>query len=327
MNMEPQLRQKELYKESILDQVKEIRASSDDTGCPYCGQPVKKSWEWCPSCGHSLVDWCTFCGADIPRGEGECPECGMSRSGIVCPKCGARNAGGFCRKCNEPLTLAAKKELERAQKDPQFLKAADLAVKAAELLAMIDAGGQDVPESDNKEIELPEDVLRLKELLEKTTLRRQERPVAEVAGVAGVAEVAEPVEAVKAVKAPALRQAQGPAIRQAQGPGIRQAQGPVVKQRPKSKAELRAEYSKIKEELNKALEVMLPPAGSTPQEQRNYFSARKLPVEKIIRTKSRTAWVCNFCGCWHNCPSECCEPWHGGKWVCEYKEEKILDFQ
>ncbi len=278
--MESQLRQKELYKESILEQVKEIRASSEDTGCPYCGQPVKKSWEWCPSCGHSLVDWCTFCGADIPRGEDECPECGMSRNGIVCPKCGTRNAGGFCRKCNEPLTLAAKKELERAQKDPQFLKAAELAVKAAELQAMIDTEEQEVPESKSKEIELPEDVLRLKELLGKTTLRRFDR-----------------FDKLSDRRA-----------------------------RPKSKAELRAEYSKIKAELDRALNEMLPPVGSTPQEQRNYFSARKLPVDKIIRTKTRSAWVCNFCGCWHNCPSECCEPWHGGKWVCEYNEEKILDF-
>lgn len=286
--MESQFRQKELYKESILNQVKEIRASSDDIGCPYCGQPVKKSWEWCPACGHSLVDWCTFCGADIPRGEDECPECGMSRGGIVCPKCGTRNAGGFCRKCNEPLTLAAKKELERALKDPQFVKAAELAVQAAELLARIEM--EDAPEEEvKKEIELPEDVLRLKELLGKATLRQQ---------------------------------AQGSnGMRQAQRPNeMRQAQ------RQKSKAELRAEYSKIKAELDKALNEMLPPAGSTPQEQRNYFSARKLPVEKIIQTKTREAWVCNFCGCWHSCPSECCEPWHGGKWVCEYKEEKILDF-
>lgn len=287
--MESQLKQKELYKESILNQVNEIRASSDDIGCPHCGQPVRKSWEWCPSCGHSLVDWCTFCGADIPRGEDECPECGMSRSGVVCPKCGTRNAGGFCRKCNEPLTLAAKKELERALKDPQFVKAAELAVQAAELLARIEAEEQEVPESEIKEIELPEDVLRLKELLGKTT----------------------------------LRQAQGPDGKQTQPLDGKQQQA----QRPKSKAELRAEYSKIQEELNKALEGMLPPVGSTPQEQRNYFSARKLPVEKVILTKGREAWVCNFCGCWHNCPSECCEPWHGGKWVYEYKEEKILDFK
>ncbi len=287
--MESQLKQKELYKESILNQVNEIRASSDDIGCPHCGQPVKKSWEWCPSCGHSLVDWCTFCGADIPRGEDECPECGMSRSGVVCPKCGTRNAGGFCRKCNEPLTLAAKKELERALKDPQFVKAAELAVQAAELLARIEAEEQEVPESEIKEIELPEDVLRLKELLGKTT----------------------------------LRQAQGPDGKQTQPLDGKQQQA----QRPKSKAELRAEYSKIKAELDKALNEMLPPVGSTPQEQRNYFSARKLPVEKVILTKGREAWVCNFCGCWHNCPSECCEPWHGGKWVYEYKEEKILDFK
>lgn len=287
--MESQLKQKELYKESILNQVNEIRASSDGVGCPYCGQPVKKSWEWCPSCGHSLVDWCTFCGADIPRGEDECPECGMSRSGIVCPKCGTRNASGFCRKCNEPLTLAAKKEQERALKDPQFVKAAELAVQAAELLARIEAEEQEVPESEIKEIELPEDVLRLKELLGKTT----------------------------------LRQAQGPDGKQTQPLDGKQQQA----QKPKSKAELRAEYSKIQEELNKALEGMLPPVGSTPQEQRNYFSARKLPVEKTIQTKTREAWVCNFCGCWHNFPSECCEPWHGGKWVYEYKEEKILDFK
>ena len=282
--MESQHKQKELHKESILNQVKEIRASSDGVGCPYCGQPVKKSWEWCPSCGHSLVDWCTFCGADIPRGEDECPECGMSRSGIVCPKCGTRNAGGFCRKCNEPLTLAAKKELERAQKDPQFLKAAELAVQAAELLARIEAEEQEVPESEIKEIELPEDVLRLKELLGKTTLR--------------TSTTGEPCRTTCSAA-----------------------------NKMKSKAELRAEYSKIQEELNKALEGMLPPVGSTPQEQRNYFSARKLPVEKVILTKGREAWVCNFCGCWHNCPSECCEPWHGGKWVYEYKEEKILDFK
>lgn len=287
--MESQLKQKELYKESILNQVNEIRASSDDIGCPHCGQPVRKSWEWCPSCGHSLVDWCTFCGADIPRGQDECPECGMSRSGVVCPKCGTRNAGGFCRKCNEPLTLAAKKELERALKDPQFVKAAELAVQAAELLARIEAEEQEVTGQGSKEVELPEDVLRLKELLGKTT----------------------------------LRQAQGPDGKQTQPLDGKQQQA----QKPKSKAELRAEYSKIKAKLDKALNEMLPPVGSTPQEQRNYFSARKLPVEKVILTKGREAWVCNYCGCWHNCPSECCEPWHGGKWVYEYKEEKILDFK
>jgi len=316
--MESQHKQKELHKESILNQVKEIRASSDGVGCPYCGQPVKKSWEWCPSCGHSLVDWCTFCGADIPRGEDECPECGMSRSGIVCPKCGTRNAGGFCRKCNEPLTLAAKKELERAQKDPQFLKAAELAVQAAELLARIEAEEQEVPESEIKEIELPEDVLRLKELLGKTTLRRFDKLSDRSDQKRETGSVADPVEA--------------PALRQVQGLGTSTTGEPCrttcsAANKMKSKAELRAEYSKIQEELNKALEGMLPPVGSTPQEQRNYFSARKLPVEKVILTKGREAWVCNFCGCWHNCPSECCEPWHGGKWVYEYKEEKILDFK
>ena len=139
-----------------------------------------------------------------------------------------------------------------------------------------------------------------------------------VSGTTGVAEAS-----ALRVQDSTLRQAQGPDGKQTQPLDGKQQQA----QRPKSKAELRAEYSKIKAELDKALEGMLPPVGSTPQEQRNYFSARKLPVEKVILTKGREAWVCNFCGCWHNCPSECCEPWHGGKWVYEYKEEKILDFK
>lgn len=242
----------------------------------------------------------------------------MSRSGVVCPKCGTRNAGGFCRKCNEPLTLAAKKEQERALKDPQFVKAAELAVQAAELLARIEAEEQEVTGQESKEVELPEDVLRLKELLGKTTLRRFDKISDRSDQKRETGSVAEPVEA------PALRQAQG--LRTSTtGEPCRTTCSAANKM--KSKAELRAEYSKIQEELNKALEGMLPPVGSTPQEQRNYFSARKLPVEKVILTKGREAWVCNFCGCWHNCPSECCEPWHGGKWVYEYKEEKILDFK
>ncbi|MEF2599127.1 MAG: zinc ribbon domain-containing protein [Bacteroidales bacterium] len=284
-----QQKRKELHKEGILKQREALRASSDGATCPYCGKDIRKSWEFCPGCGHSLVGWCTFCGADIPRGEDECPECGMSRSGIVCPKCGTLNVRGFCSKCNEPLTMAAKKELERARKDPAFLKAAELAVKAAEIQTMIEAAEEEVAK-ENIEAKLPEDVMRLRELLGKTTFRQAQEP--------------EKVRQEQRSGAPA-----GPAAG-----------------KMKSKAELRAEYSRIQEELNKALSEMLPPAGSTPQEQRNYFSARKLPVEKIIHTKVRNAWVCNFCGCWHNRPSECCEPWHGGKWVCEYKEEKILGF-
>ena len=75
----------------------------------------------------------------------------------------------------------------------------------------------------------------------------------------------------------------------------------------------------MKAELNSTLEHMVPPAGSTPQEQRNYYSARKISILQKVKSTNPIAWVCNYCGCWHNKPSECCEPWHGGTWIFEEK--------
>ena len=87
--------------------------------------------------------------------------------------------------------------------------------------------------------------------------------------------------------------------------------------------QVKAEYQQVVKDINQLFDEMLPPPGSTPQEQYNYYSARKVAIEttrKIhIHTeeKVRTGWVCNYCGCFHNQPSECCEPWHGGTWQYE----------
>lgn len=162
--------EKQLQRSREKTMEKHSAKTADGGRCPHCGAAVGSSWEFCPACGGSLVPYCTFCGADIPAGEDECPECGMSRGGVKCPRCGARNVRAYCRKCNEPLTPAARKEVERAMKDPVFLKAAELAVKLAELEQQIqecdrpeDAAGKDTPAAPAKE--LPPDILRLKELL------------------------------------------------------------------------------------------------------------------------------------------------------------------
>ena len=173
-------------------------------------------------------------------------------------------------------------------KDPVFLKAAELAVKLAELEQQIqecdrpeDAAGKDAPAAPAKE--LPPDILRLKELLASVRT-----------GGAGPARPAEP-----ATKAAPAKQA--------------------VKR--KSKEELQEEYRKMKAELNSTLSSMVPPAGSTPQEQRNYYSARKVSVLQKVRSSTPIAWVCNYCGCWHNQPSECVEPELGGTYI---YDERII---
>lgn len=286
--MSDNFQHKELSRSAVQNKSKVQSRNSDAMDCPNCGRPVKKSWEFCPHCGQALVDYCTFCGADVPPGEEECPECGMSRKGIICPQCGTPNGRGFCRKCNSALTLAAKKELERAKKDPVYIKAAELLVRAAELQQLIEAKENGEPEVI-KEEELPEDIKQLKSLLS------------------------------------------GIKLSPAKLSGEKKEEKKEIKQTKADIADPAKELERIQAELQATLNQMVPPAGSTPQEQRNYHSARKMPVEKITKTvtKIKEFWICNYCGCYHRKPSECCEPWRGGTWTYTYKEidEKIIVFE
>ena len=80
---------------------------------------------------------------------------------------------------------------------------------------------------------------------------------------------------------------------------------------------IKKELIKVTNNLNLTLSQMLPPAGSTPQEQRNYFSARKVAVTTKNVKQLRLCWICNYCGCAHSHPSDCVKPYLGGKWEYE----------
>ena len=85
-----------------------------------------------------------------------------------------------------------------------------------------------------------------------------------------------------------------------------------------------AEKPKVQaiEDANKVMEEMLPPVGMTPQEQRNYYTARKVAVMEVmeerwwgIKVTETMGWVCNKCQVLHKDPSECCVAEFGGEWV------------
>lgn len=84
-----------------------------------------------------------------------------------------------------------------------------------------------------------------------------------------------------------------------------------------AKEQAQEEYQQVVKDIDQLFAEMLPPAGSTPEEQYNYYSARKVAVEYVrtIKKETKTGWVCNYCGCLHRQPSECVEPWHGGTWI------------
>ena len=106
--------------------------------------------------------------------------------------------------------------------------------------------------------------------------------------------------------------------------GFTPAEQPKAEKRRmgRSREEVLEEYRKAVEEANKAMEEMLPPAGSTPQEQRNYYTARKVAIMEIVEVKwyglpveKSMGWECNQCHVLHKSPEECLVREYGGKWV------------
>ncbi len=74
-----------------------------------------------------------------------------------------------------------------------------------------------------------------------------------------------------------------------------------------------AEYKAKARELQQTIASMLPTPSATPEEQRNFFCARKIMTVEM--RSIRQEWVCNYCGCHHKQPSECTEPGLGGTWI------------
>lgn len=95
---------------------------------------------------------------------------------------------------------------------------------------------------------------------------------------------------------------------------------------PAEAPQIKRELIKVTDDLNALLGQMLPPAGSTPQEQRNYFCARKVAVVTKTTRRVCLGWVCNYCGCCHDQPSECTKPYLGGKWKYEDEETTRTDY-
>ena len=93
----------------------------------------------------------------------------------------------------------------------------------------------------------------------------------------------------------------------------------------RGREEIQTEYQRMVEEANKVLESMVPPAGSTPQEQRNYSTARKVAVMETYKEKvtvsylagqeERMGWVCNRCQIFHPNPQACGVREYGGHWT------------
>lgn len=250
----------------------------------------------CPHCGAALerndYELCPVCGGKLVD---YCTFCGapMMQDDVDCPECGLPADGIVCPGC-------------KTRNFRSFCKTCGQPLSRAARKAVEKA------KSDPKVIEAARLMARLSELQ------------AELDGILpgeSAEDPSEPTEGELRLKELMAKV------------GFTPAERPRASKRRmgRSREEIMAEYQKAVEEANKAMEEMLPPAGMTPQEQRNYYTARKVAVMEIVEEKwygipvERTmGWECNKCHVLHKNPSECAVREFGGKWI-TCQECKVVD--
>lgn len=259
--------------------------------CVRCNTPIQPGWEICPQCGQGLQsELCSFCGSSMEATDAFCLECGNPRTGINCPECNTLNFRSFCRKCNHPLNELAEQEMLNAKRDPVFQEMLVLAQELADLEDKILSATSQPSYGDE-----PDQAIELSKEDQKLIGQYKDLFAGSI-----------PVE--NAYSNPSLPNTPT-----------------TTQQRPKLKLNIkRAEveqdkhsYKEKLEEMKRLMEKLRPEGDVTPQLQRNYYSARKLPMLKKTVTKNPVGWVCNLCGCQHKQPSECAQPELGGTWIYE----------
>lgn len=284
--------QREQLKETETQQEKRFkfdfgkRESAKGQECMYCGALCSSTAQICPECGMSLMgDKCTFCGAPLHPGADHCDACGCPTDGIECPTCGTINFRGFCRKCNMPLNTQSNKALATLRLDPKFKEAETISLKLdkfEEIISKLENGEATDEDSETVMELFPEMDFEI----DIHSHLNREMPEGEV-----------PSDNSGSVK--------------------QNGKPKKVERRQITFEEAVKIYEQEKQKMDDLLNSIVPPPEFTPEEQRDFCSARLYAVKKRYTkiVDQRDYWVCNFCGARHHAPQECAEPWHGGKWI------------
>lgn len=271
--------------------------------CQYCGATYSSTAQICPQCGMSVVaDVCTFCGDVMPAGADVCPHCGNPTSGLECRECGTINFRNFCRKCGTALNGRGLLALERFKADPKYKEAEQKAIELQRL--------QDYIEGKAETVEFePESSQATEETLDTTALT--DMPDAYAALFTAKPQF-QPQPQNDTESQPAARKTQ-PKIQHSPVQAKPKTQRLSVKDAIKL-------YEEKKAEMDAILDSIVPPPELTPEEQRDFCSARQIVVRytrTVTHTTTKRYWICNYCGFRHGAPPECAEPWHGGRWITE----------
>lgn len=274
----------------------------DSNSCPHCHQAIDPGLALCPHCGKPIDSRrCSFCGSELEEGENFCSTCGNPRQGIICPECGTRNYRSFCRKCNHPLNEMANQSLMRVRNNPHVVKAKQLNAEIEELQQKILELASQTGLFDQEGNELPPDAIPVE-------LNEEDRQLLSMYDE--LINQSSPTITTQAPPQPA--------------PQTPPKDEQTIKQAKSQLKQALDDYQARVAEMQRAIDAMIPDPQDPPEVQRNFLCACQIETQTLTKTKQTQCmgWICNWCGCHHSNPSECCKPELGGKWI--YQEVETI---
>lgn len=285
-----------LIKQQVQNQRKvNFKYSQHSMGrtCKHCGFALMEQDAFCPACHYPTIhNRCTFCGTQMLPDDIFCPECGVSKGGIRCPRCKTVNFKGFCVNCHQPLTEEAYEEYQKAQADPKVQQMKKLMEEIAQLEVDLDIAEPD----EEEELQQQES--------QETGLQNQEQQQELLFSDEELQDMIEPDECeIPLQPLPETKITPCP---------------PKTQEERRKKKEV---YHEKVASLNEIYKEFSPDPDSTPEMQRNYYSARMVKIKTTTRQRVCTGWICNYCGYHHRVPEDCCKPQLGGTYV--YRDKVI----
>ncbi len=262
--------------------------------CPHCQHTIEPGLALCPYCGEPIdVAHCSFCGEPMDADEMFCSSCGNPRKGIACPTCSTINYRSFCRRCNTPLNEMAQEAIQKARQHPAVQRARQIVAEMQRMQEEMERMVQEAetaaatpsspssPEDDKPEMTEADrkQLDRFYRLMNMSPTKTQSKP------------------------APTKHT-----------PPKQTRKSLFNKERMKA---LLDEYERQAAELQATAASMLPDPADPPEVQRNFLCACLIETYQttVIKERKSVGWVCNFCGCHHQQPSDCCRPELGGTWL------------
>ena len=263
--------------------------------CPHCGESLPVGYVICNHCGKSLTSGkCTYCGAPMKETAKFCGKCGQNKEGIICRECGSLNVRNFCRKCNVPLTPKGEQALAAAKSDPLYLKTVSLGQELIEIKEKIEQLNAGL-DSDASMSVGGNDFKPELSATDKAMLAEYDNLFNSL-GIVSPKETPKPSEPSQETRE-------------------------KVSLKRVSMDDLLKAYKEKAAEMEATLKEIVPPPDFTPEEQRDFLTARKFTA---LNYPSPMLWVCNWCSCQHINPSDCGRPELGGEWIIVSPEEYYL---